>query len=153
MKERICGIYKITCKVTSLSYVGKSVDVYSRFNSHMMASSNLGIINKEVRKYGKENFELEILELCDEKDLDAREGFHIIEEKTYKPNGYNTHYPDYGPPKESKSYKQNKDFKRRYLYIHDENYKNMKLEALEKDTDVSEILNAIIMVHYLNQTK
>jgi hypothetical protein len=46
-------------------------------------------IKKAIHKYGKENFTIEELEICDVKDLDAREIFYINFYNSYK-NGYNS---------------------------------------------------------------
>lgn len=42
-----------------------------------------------MKKYGEENFIFEILELCDEKDLNVKEEKYIIQYNTLVPMGYN----------------------------------------------------------------
>lgn len=71
------GIYKITNKITNKCYVGQSIDIYRRWQEHCRPSSN-SIIGKAIRKYGKENFDFEILEeVKNIKDLNEKEAFYI----------------------------------------------------------------------------
>ena len=89
------GIYKITNKVNNKIYVGQSIDIierwkqhgYKAFNSNEKAYSSA--IHMAFRKYGIENFELEILEECEIKNLDEREQYWIKELNSMSPNGYN----------------------------------------------------------------
>jgi len=46
-------------------------------------------LNNAIRKHGKEKFAVEVLEICDVKDLDEFEAKHIKENNTMFPNGYN----------------------------------------------------------------
>jgi group I intron endonuclease len=91
------GIYKITNLVTSHAYVGQSVRIEDRLKSHF---SEAKLFNKDsieyskalyvaIRKYGKDAFKTEILELVEAvEDLNSREIYWITFYNTYN-NGYN----------------------------------------------------------------
>ena len=78
-----CGIYKITNKLTNESYVGQSVDIYRRWDQHrrMAYARNKKQVTyplyRDMRYYGIENFDFEILEECDKSKLDEREEYWI----------------------------------------------------------------------------
>lgn len=91
------GIYKITNKLNNISYIGLSNDIHKRWNSHCSSSYNDKAkdydtaIHRAIRKYGKENFTLEVLESFDTYDyqlLTKREQYWISFYDTYH-NGYN----------------------------------------------------------------
>lgn len=71
-KEVICGIYKITNKINSKCYIGKSVNIYSRFSNHkshlkkeyISKDTNRYLFNA-VKKYGLDNFSFDIIELLE----------------------------------------------------------------------------------------
>ena len=81
------GIYKITRKETGKSYIGQSNDITRRFKEHIF--KNEIPIDKAIQKYGKENFEFEILEECSLEELDEKERYWINYYNTYKGFGYN----------------------------------------------------------------
>lgn len=91
----ITGIYKITNLINGHSYIGQSKDIYNRFNSHHICdyqNKNNVQYNSQLyqafRKYGIENFKVEILEQCKFSELDEREIYWIDFYNTFK-NGYN----------------------------------------------------------------
>ena len=108
-------IYKITNKINNKIYIGKTTHtVQYRWNQHTSASftdkNKLDynyLLHKAIRKYGKENFSLEILEeVEDEKVLSEKEMYYI---KLYNScvlednaNGYNMTYGGEGPNKINK---------------------------------------------------
>lgn len=61
------GIYKFTNNITKKSYIGQSINLESRYNSHKRnyLNKNLSTYNSKfyraIRKYGFENFTYEIL--------------------------------------------------------------------------------------------
>ena len=76
----ISGIYKIENKLNGKIYIGKSVNILERFNTHKRNAFNTKsleydkVLYKAFRKYGIENFDFEIIEECIDKDfLNARE--------------------------------------------------------------------------------
>ena len=81
--EVLCGIYLIKCKVNDKVYIGQSKNIYHRFKCHLSRAFNQDchtyntILSRAIRKYGRDKFELEILELCDENDLNEREVYYI----------------------------------------------------------------------------
>lgn len=88
------GIYKITNILNNRCYIGQSVDIDDRWYKHKWASYNEKAsdynysIHKAIRKYGIDNFQFEIIELCDVSDLEAYEIFWISYYDSYN-NGYN----------------------------------------------------------------
>lgn len=89
------GIYKITSKTTGKIYVGQSINIKKRFYEHTYKAfdkKELGyssILHQAMRKYGIEDFSLEIIEECSVDQLDERERYWIKELNTLSPNGYN----------------------------------------------------------------
>lgn len=90
----MCGIYKITNKINGKSYIGQSVDILRRWRTHRTLafdSSQKGYeypLYRAIRKYGLENFSFEVLEECDQKELDKKEQEYILFYNSFS-NGYN----------------------------------------------------------------
>jgi group I intron endonuclease len=86
-------IYKITNKLNGKQYVGQTkTTLYKRFASHVCAANrgSTAIIHSAIRKYGKDAFEVELLQECQSFDeLDQAERRWIAELNTIAPNGYN----------------------------------------------------------------
>lgn len=88
------GIYCYLNKINGKRYIGKSVDLDERKNSHERAfkrSSHKGTnvhLHASVRKYGRDNFEYSVIEIVNECDLRSRELFWI--------EHYNSHDRLYG---------------------------------------------------------
>lgn len=81
-------IYKITNKVNGKSYIGQTrYTIEFRWNQHKHKRDNTYFHNA-IRKYGIENFNIEILEECNIEDLNSREIFYIAKYDTFS-NGYN----------------------------------------------------------------
>lgn len=89
-----CGVYKITNKVTNQFYIGSSENVARRWSDHKTRyKDETGKeYNKElyvaIRQYGLENFNIEVIEECDESMLKERESYYIKELNAIL-NGYN----------------------------------------------------------------
>lgn len=89
------GIYKITNKINKKSYIGQSVNIEHRWNSHKTNYLNKNIKDyntkfyKALRKYGIENFDFEILEKCNKNNLNEREIYWINFYNSFK-DGYNS---------------------------------------------------------------
>lgn len=81
-------IYLITCLVNGKKYVGVTTrSLKERLREHRNGNQ---CIDRAIRKYGWENFTVEVLEECNSKqELDERERFWIIELDCKVPNGYN----------------------------------------------------------------
>lgn len=72
------GIYKITNLTTGQSYVGQTIDIERRFAEYRCPKrSHNPKLNADFEKYGIENFEFSILEVCEKASLDEREQFYI----------------------------------------------------------------------------
>lgn len=89
MKEKVCGIYKITNKINGMSYCGQSVNCMNRWNKHKSPSSNVAPIDKAIKEFGVENFNFQILLECPPDMLDVWERDMINLHDTLYPKGYN----------------------------------------------------------------
>lgn len=86
-------IYKITNTINSKSYIGQTIqNVKERFYQHCAtkcskAVSNMAI-HRAIKKYGKSNFTVEVIEEIDSANLNDREKYWIRYYDSYN-NGYN----------------------------------------------------------------
>ena len=81
-------IYKITNKVNGKSYIGQTrYSLEFRWRQHIHKKDNTYFHNA-IKKYGVENFSIEILEECEVSKLNEREIFYIAKLNTFK-EGYN----------------------------------------------------------------
>jgi group I intron endonuclease len=104
--ERYCEIYKITNIKNNKIYVGQTVSHIlnhkryrpyghqKRFNTHVSEAfsqkrNQSFYLNNAIKKYGVENFMVEILEYCELKISDERELYYITDLNSLYPNGYN----------------------------------------------------------------
>lgn len=83
-----CGIYKIENLLNNKCYIGQSIDIEQRWLKHKSAKDDF-LIHKALRKYGIENFIFEILVICDQNELNAKECEYIKKYNSLIPNGYN----------------------------------------------------------------
>ena len=88
-------IYKISTPLSKNIYIGKTIQsVQVRWNEHINASYNPNhkdynlAFHRAIRKYGKDNFVIEIIEQVDVEKLDDREKYWIEYYNSYY-NGYN----------------------------------------------------------------
>lgn len=87
------GIYLIKNKKNNHKYIGKAKDINHRFHSHLWEAyaqkykAYYYPLNCAIRKYGKENFELSILEYIDIEEYDKIAG----EREQYWIEYYNTY--------------------------------------------------------------
>lgn len=89
MKDKICGVYKITNNLNGKSYIGQSVNCMSRWCVHKSPSVNYAPIDKAINEFGKENFTFSILLECPADMLDVWERDMINLFDTMWPKGYN----------------------------------------------------------------
>ena len=75
-----CGIYKITNKINNKIYIGQSINIQQRFYTHCsdaLTKQDNNYFHNAIRKYGKENFYIEIIEECLEEELNNKEIYWI----------------------------------------------------------------------------
>lgn len=92
--EKISGIYCIENKIDGKKYIGQSVDIESRWYRHKYELNAKQHFNSYLQnawnKYGEDNFNFYIIELCKVELLDEREEYYIDFYKTLDRNvGYN----------------------------------------------------------------
>lgn len=74
----ICGIYMITNELTGERYIGQSRNIIGRWWSHTAPNTReYNRLQKDIKKQGKQTFNLIILEECLADDLDEKEKFYI----------------------------------------------------------------------------
>ena len=103
---RYCEIYKITNRINHKKYIGQAVShilnhkrfrpygAEARFRCHISEAFSekkcqCYYLNNALRKYGTENFELQLLRNCKIEDADAIESEEILRNNSLFPNGYN----------------------------------------------------------------
>ena len=87
-------IYAITNKLNNKKYIGTTkYDIQQRYKEHVSRSKSSKYIHYPLynafRKYGLENFEISIIEECDENKMFEREIYYISLFDTYRGEGYN----------------------------------------------------------------
>lgn len=82
------GIYKIQNKITNKIYIGQSNNLERRKVEHFNCSTPKQAIDKDIQKYGKDNFTYEVIEYCSEKDLNRLEQYWIAYYDSFY-DGYN----------------------------------------------------------------
>lgn len=104
--NRYCEIYKIVNLSNNKLYVGQAVSHIlnhkkyrpygheGRFRCHISEAfstkkNQSHYLNNAIRKYGVDDFVVELIECCDIKDADEREIYYIKELNSLYPNGYN----------------------------------------------------------------
>ena len=83
-------VYLITNKVNGKQYVGQTIrSLEERWKDHCRVRDE-NYFHRAIRKYGPENFSLEIIDTAEtDEELDEKEIFWIKELNTLFPNGYN----------------------------------------------------------------
>lgn len=83
--DKKTGIYMIEEHGTGRMYIGQAVNIGERWTEHVKAALGIGSTSYQINKFykamhdkGPESFSFTVLELCDAKDLNAREK-HWIE--------------------------------------------------------------------------
>ena len=92
--QHICGIYKITNLYNNKSYIGKSIHIPRRFREHRSPNEWKRTPNKPLylafQKYGLDAFTFEVIEQCNEEQLNEREIYWIeYYQTTNEEFGYN----------------------------------------------------------------
>lgn len=86
---KLTGIYCIRNTNNGKSYVGQSINIQKRIQSHQSGRGGTGVLDKSIKKNGINAFVYEIYELCEPSNLDAREQHWIASLDSVSPNGYN----------------------------------------------------------------
>lgn len=89
-----CGIYCIENKINHKKYIGLSIDIEKRWQQHRTELKydyhDNSHLQRAWNKYGEENFEFYILELCNVNELHEKEKYYIEKYKSSDGNfGYN----------------------------------------------------------------
>lgn len=87
-------IYKIINNVNGKVYIGQTIQtIKERFYQHCATKCSDSVLNmaihKAIKKYGKSNFTIEVIEEVDKDSLNDREKFWIEYYNSYN-NGYNS---------------------------------------------------------------
>ena len=95
--SKTCGVYLITNKINGKRYVGSSFNVSSRVAQHFgnvaKKYNNKHPFYTDICKYGRDNFEVKLLEKCPREEKISREQYWY---KKLKPE-YNLIFPDDQP--------------------------------------------------------
>lgn len=87
------GVYKLTNKINGKIYIGKAINILKRITEHKNEKRKISILYKAIKKYGWENFEVEILQdfdYIDNLELFALETAYIdFFDSIYREKGYN----------------------------------------------------------------
>lgn len=88
------GIYKIVNNINGKVYIGQSQNIEKRWIDHKSFSKReVEVLYRAMRKYGIENFSLEVVEECSIEELSDKERFYIGHYNSYihaeNSNGYN----------------------------------------------------------------
>lgn len=87
----VCGIYKITNKQNQKVYIGQSINIQQRFYHHRKLTNDNNYFHRALKKYGKDNFNYEIIEKCSQEQLDEREKYWIaFYQSNLREYGYNS---------------------------------------------------------------
>lgn len=81
MYKKISGIYRITCLSNGKHYIGSAQSIKARWASHKNNLKHNKHSNRHLQnaynKFGAENFEFEVIELCNNDNLIEREQYWI----------------------------------------------------------------------------
>ena len=84
-------IYCITNKLNLKRYIGQTIEknIQTRWTGHFKKGSNCRYLKHALIKYGKANFNFEVVLTCEDTDLDRHEAEYMEKYNTLVPNGYN----------------------------------------------------------------
>jgi group I intron endonuclease len=157
-EERYVEIYKIFCLSNKKLYVGQTVShilnngkyrrhgMEKRFKEHISESfsskkNQCHYLNNAIRKYGPENFKVEIIEICKIENSDERETYYIKKLNTMFPSGFNLKYGSKTIQLSDEGKKRVSDGVHRY-YI-DKKYERFKNIIIPEDVDISTFIKPL----------
>jgi group I intron endonuclease len=83
-------IYEIINTINNKSYIGQTRrSLNERINNHKNEKVKNTPLYNAIRKYGWENFDIQIIDNCEISKLNDNEIYWIVEKNTLYPNGYN----------------------------------------------------------------
>lgn len=127
--------------VNGMGYVGQTKTTLKKRMNHHYESKNMMLIAQEIRKYGRENFKVEVLydNVQTKEELNALEIKAMKEHNTLIPNGYNIRVGGArSPMAESTKKKLSKKLKGREIKYGDKISKTLKEKW--KDNDFREYM-------------
>ena len=85
------AIYIITNKINNKKYIGQTRNPERRIGLHFTKSCHNKLLKAAVKKYGKDNFNIDIIYFADlsDKEIDDMERWYIKTNNSLAPNGYN----------------------------------------------------------------
>lgn len=106
-------IYKITNTINNYNYIGQTTKgIEQRFKEHLKRSNNDKSNNKfhnAIKHYGKENFRVDLVECCEDSDLNEREIYWISYYKKLNEAQYNIAEGGYNSPFKYKTSEEIRD--------------------------------------------
>ena len=127
------GIYKITNKINNHCYIGQSTQIEIRQKDHKIAAFNQNQdtyeypLYRAIRKYGIENFEFEVIEICNNEELNDKEVYWI---NYYSPEYNQTIGGDYQVIPQKLTYEQVQEIQQ--LLVNDPEGKLSHVELAKK---------------------
>jgi len=95
------GVYRITNRITGDFYIGSSVDIRHRMGQHFSKYKvrlHTERFDQDLQRYGKDGFDVEVIEECEFDELREREEFYLCK---YHPP-YNLRWKGYKRSEETR---------------------------------------------------
>jgi len=91
MSDRIYSIYKITNQINQKVYIGQTSNLKGRIAQHFSINSPCRRLKNSIKKYGRENFKVDVIETCQTIDECNRKEIHwiIFYDSMNSDKGYN----------------------------------------------------------------
>lgn len=140
---KIGHIYKIENKINGKLYIGQSFNVDKRWRAHVYKNTT-SAIHQSIVKYGKDNFNFEII--CSSKnidDLNWLEQYFIAKYNTMTPNGYNLDQGGRNCPKTKESIEKGAIKKRGMAY------KNRRRGIIATHSITNEVIEVEVVKDFL----